>query len=73
MGVVSQVSAARTSASRRVSPRLLTSSHPEGRGFLSIYFRELGGVPFEVATVGPGFTIDQSHNELARISRSPIG
>ena len=32
--------------------------------FKSIYFREPGGVLFEIATMGPGFRIDQSQDEL---------
>lgn len=32
--------------------------------FHSIYFREPGGVLFEIATMGPGFTVDQTHDEL---------
>ncbi len=32
--------------------------------FKSIYFREPGGVLFEIATDGPGFTIDESPEEL---------
>ncbi|RJT08005.1 ring-cleaving dioxygenase [Halococcus sp. IIIV-5B] len=32
--------------------------------FKSIYFREPGGVLFEIATMGPGFTIDQTQDEL---------
>ncbi len=32
--------------------------------FKSIYFREPGGVLFEIATMGPGFTVDQSQDEL---------
>lgn len=32
--------------------------------FHSIYFREPGGVLFEIATMGPGFTVDQNHDEL---------
>jgi catechol 2,3-dioxygenase-like lactoylglutathione lyase family enzyme len=32
--------------------------------FRSIYFREPGGVLFEIATDGPGFTIDESRAEL---------
>jgi glyoxalase family protein len=34
--------------------------------FNSIYFREPGGVLFEVATIGPGFTVDE---ELAALGR----
>jgi glyoxalase family protein len=32
--------------------------------FTSIYFREPGGVLFEVATVGPGFTLDEEPRRL---------
>ena len=32
--------------------------------FHSIYFREPGGVLFEIATDPPGFTVDQTQNEL---------
>ena len=32
--------------------------------FHSIYFREPGGVLFELATMGPGFTADQPEAEL---------
>jgi glyoxalase family protein len=32
--------------------------------FHSIYFREPGGVLFEIATLGPGFLIDESLNDL---------
>jgi glyoxalase family protein len=32
--------------------------------FHSIYFREPGGVLFELATMGPGFTADQDESEL---------
>ena len=39
--------------------------------FQSIYFREPGGVLLEVATVGPGFTIDEPLSELGRALRLP--
>ncbi|HVH63458.1 MAG TPA: ring-cleaving dioxygenase [Candidatus Dormibacteraeota bacterium] len=32
--------------------------------FKSIYYREPGGVLFEIATDGPGFTVDESREEL---------
>ena len=32
--------------------------------FRSIYFREPGGVLFEIATLGPGFTVDEPLEEL---------
>jgi glyoxalase family protein len=39
--------------------------------FRSIYFREPGGVLFEVATVGPGFLIDEEAAALGRELRLP--
>lgn len=39
--------------------------------FTSIYFREPGGVLFEVATDGPGFTRDESREELGSGLRLP--
>jgi glyoxalase family protein len=32
--------------------------------FKSIYYREPGGVLFEIATDGPGFTVDESPEKL---------
>ena len=39
--------------------------------FTSIYFREPGGVLFEVATVGPGFLIDETEADLGRALKLP--
>jgi len=39
--------------------------------FRSIYFRVPGGVIFEVATDGPGFTVDESAEELGRTLQLP--
>jgi glyoxalase family protein len=39
--------------------------------FHSIYFREPGGVLFEIATDGPGFTLDEDINELGEHLRIP--
>jgi glyoxalase family protein len=39
--------------------------------FRSIYFREPGGVLFEVATVQPGFTFDEDLSELGRDLKLP--
>jgi glyoxalase family protein len=39
--------------------------------FTSIYFREPGGVLFEVATRGPGFAIDEAVSELGSKLRLP--
>ena len=39
--------------------------------FQSIYFREPGGVLFEVATVGPGFTVDEPLDQLGNDLKLP--
>jgi glyoxalase family protein len=39
--------------------------------FRSIYFREPGGVLFEIATDGPGFTADESPAELGTMLKLP--
>jgi glyoxalase family protein len=39
--------------------------------FESIYFREPGGVLFEVATAGPGFLIDESEEHLGEALKLP--
>ena len=39
--------------------------------FKSIYFREPGGVLFEIATDGPGFDIDEPLLELGRKLKLP--
>jgi glyoxalase family protein len=39
--------------------------------FQSIYFREPGGVLFEVATITPGFTVDEDLATLGRDLKLP--
>ena len=39
--------------------------------FHSIYFREPGGILFEIATDPPGFTADESLEELGQKLRLP--
>ena len=39
--------------------------------FHSIHFREPGGVLFEIATDPPGFTVDESFEELGMNLRLP--
>ncbi len=39
--------------------------------FQSIYFREPGGVLFEVATTSPGFTVDEPLEALGRELKLP--
>ncbi len=42
--------------------------------FTSIYFREPGGVLFEIATMKPGFTIDEPAESLGkRLKLPPLG
>lgn len=40
--------------------------------FSSIYFREPGGVLFEVATAGPGFAVDESKDHLGESLKLPV-
>jgi glyoxalase family protein len=39
--------------------------------FTSIYFREPGGVLFEIATAGPGFQVDESQDQLGQSLKLP--
>jgi glyoxalase family protein len=39
--------------------------------FQSIYFREPGGVLYEIATEGPGFTLDEELDELGTHLKLP--
>lgn len=39
--------------------------------FHSIYFREPGGVLFEIATIPPGFSIDEEHKHLGEALKLP--
>ena len=39
--------------------------------FESVYFREPGGVLFEIATDEPGFTVDEDAAELGQALRLP--
>lgn len=39
--------------------------------FRSVYFREPGGVLFEIATDDPGFAIDEAPDELGRELKLP--
>lgn len=41
------------------------------RYFQSVYFREPGGVLFEIATDGPGFTVDETGSSLGRSLKLP--
>ena len=40
--------------------------------FRSVYFREPSGVLFELATIGPGFTVDEPADQLgSKLSLTP--
>jgi glyoxalase family protein len=39
--------------------------------FFSLYFREPGGVLFEIATDNPGFTVDEPLSELGSTLKLP--
>jgi glyoxalase family protein len=39
--------------------------------FTSIYFREPGGVLYEIATVGPGFMVDEAPSDLGQALKLP--
>ena len=53
------------SAGHRVTPRI------DRTYFHSIYFRTPGGVLFEIATAGPGFTVDEPRATLGRELKLP--
>lgn len=56
----------------RIVKRMLNPSPVLDRNyFTSIYFREPGGVLFEVATEGPGFTIDEPAESLGQALQLP--
>jgi glyoxalase family protein len=54
-----------------VSRGLMVTPVRDRSYFRSIYFREPGGVLFEVATMRPGFTRDEAPEELGRALRLP--
>jgi glyoxalase family protein len=55
-----------------VSDRALNVTHVLDRQyFRSIYFREPGGVLFEIATDPPGFTVDEDPNHLGESLKLP--
>jgi glyoxalase family protein len=53
------------SAGHRVTPRI------DRTYFHSIYFQTPGGVLFEIATEGPGFTVDEPRETLGRALKLP--
>ena len=63
----------------RTTPRLIARVNPtvtpviDRFYFRSIYFREPGGVLFEIATDGPGFAVDEDVETLGeRLSLPPF-
>lgn len=50
---------------------LRVTDQKDRRYFRSVYFREPGGILFEIATDGPGFTRDESVDELGSSLRLP--
>ncbi len=57
--------------SRLVTERHNVSPVIDRMYFHSIYFREPGGVLFEIATDGPGFTLDEAADKLGSALRLP--
>jgi glyoxalase family protein len=63
-------------AQRALRARIVEDGHDatpvlDRQYFRSIYFREPGGVLFEIATDGPGFAIDEPVGELGRHLKLP--
>ncbi|HKQ96116.1 MAG TPA: ring-cleaving dioxygenase, partial [Aestuariivirgaceae bacterium] len=51
--------------------RMLTTEQKDRQYFRSVYFREPGGVLFEIATDGPGFAIDEAPDRLGQELKLP--
>lgn len=59
-------------ARKKIAERFLNPTPVLDRSyFTSIYFREPGGVLFEIATEGPGFLIDEDINDLGKDLKLP--
>ena len=57
---------------KKISQRMLNPTPVLDRNyFTSIYFREPGGVLFEVATAGPGFLVDEEKDKLGEALKLP--
>ena len=53
--------------------RLPSSGEVERYYFRSLYFREPGGILFEIATDGPGFAVDEPEESLGeRLALPPF-
>jgi glyoxalase family protein len=56
----------------KIAQRMLNPTPVQDRNyFTSIYFREPGGVLFEIATSGPGFSVDESTEHLGEELKLP--
>jgi glyoxalase family protein len=56
----------------KISQRMLNPTPVLDRNyFTSIYFREPGGVLFEIATAGPGFLVDEEIDQLGNALKLP--
>lgn len=65
--------AAQAEVRKKILQRMLNPTPVLDRNyFTSIYFREPGGVLFEVATAGPGFTIDEDKEHLGERLQLPL-
>jgi glyoxalase family protein len=53
------------------SHRLSTTEQKDRNYFRSVYFREPGGVLFEIATDAPGFTFDEPIGSLGQSLKLP--
>jgi glyoxalase family protein len=78
LGTVHHVAMAIATAKeqRRLREDLVSRGFPvteilDRQYFQSIYFREPGGVLFEVATVAPGFAVDEAPSDLGRELKLP--
>lgn len=78
VGVVHHIAyrAENDDAQRALRQRVVEAGHDptpvlDRQYFRSIYFREPGGVLFEIATDAPGFTIDESVADLGRSLKLP--
>lgn len=59
-------------ARKKIAQRMLNPTPVLDRNyFTSIYFREPGGVLFEIATAGPGFLVDEEKDKLGTTLKLP--
>jgi glyoxalase family protein len=78
LGTVHHVAMAVRSSSEQLEMRerllkvgVMVTPVQDRQYFQSIYFREPGGVLFEIATSAPGFTADESVEALGRLLKLP--